>query len=177
MTDKDAILQEMIDHHEIKKVLFRYCRSADRWDLDGMRSVFHEDAIDEHGMYSGRAHELMDYLESTVDEGGPLKMTQHNLGNIIIDVKGDRAVAESYCTSYQGWEDENGGQDELVGGRYVDLLEKRDGEWRILHRRVTYDWARINPYTEKFWDRFEDQGFIMGVRGKGDALYTALDEL
>ncbi|MNR69080.1 hypothetical protein D3C85_1940640 [compost metagenome] len=28
----------------------------------------------------------------------------------------------------------------LLGGRYLDLLEKRQGQWRILRRRVVFDW-------------------------------------
>ncbi|WP_156507531.1 hypothetical protein [Halioglobus sp. HI00S01] len=29
----------------------------------------------------------------------------------------------------------------LIGGRYVDELEKRGGEWRIIKRRYIADWS------------------------------------
>ncbi len=31
-------------------------------------------------------------------------------------------------------------RDTCVGGRYLDRLERRDGEWRISARAMLYDW-------------------------------------
>jgi hypothetical protein len=31
-------------------------------------------------------------------------------------------------------------RDTVVGGRYLDVLEKRDGAWRIASRVMLYDW-------------------------------------
>lgn len=32
--------------------------------------------------------------------------------------------------------------DVVLGGRYLDRLEGRDGEWRIAQRTMLYDWSR-----------------------------------
>ena len=29
-----------------------------------------------------------------------------------------------------------------MGGRYLDVLEKRDGDWKIASRTMLYDWDR-----------------------------------
>jgi len=31
-------------------------------------------------------------------------------------------------------------RDTLIGGRYLDRLEKRGGDWRIAQRTMLYDW-------------------------------------
>jgi hypothetical protein len=34
-------------------------------------------------------------------------------------------------------------QDFFVGSRMLDLMEKRESEWRIKHRKIAYDWFRV----------------------------------
>ena len=174
MSDMNDDIRRMIEEWKIRDVLQRYCRAADRFDIEGMRAVYHEGAVDNHGMYSGPADGMVDYVEQYAPLDGPLKMTQHNLGNIIIDLDGDTALVESYCLVYQGYEDENGAFDELVGCRSIDRMEKRDGKWGIVDRRIAWDWSQIQPAKERFWERFEDKGFLIGSRGPDDPLYDSL---
>jgi hypothetical protein len=51
---------------------------------------------------------------------------------------------------------------DLGGGRYVDRLERRDGEWRIAARELVLDWtaradaavyADVATYSQGRWDR------------------------
>ncbi len=44
------------------------------------------------------------------------------------------------CTSYHRVKAPVGERDTAMGGRYLDKLEKRDGEWRIAARIMIYDW-------------------------------------
>jgi hypothetical protein len=32
----------------------------------------------------------------------------------------------------------------VVGGRYLDKYEKRDGAWKIIERTIVTDWAHVN---------------------------------
>ncbi|MFZ5706789.1 MAG: nuclear transport factor 2 family protein [Pseudomonadota bacterium] len=52
MTVDPARLQELLDREEIRSLIYAYCNAADRHDQDKMRSLYHEDAIDEHGHMS-----------------------------------------------------------------------------------------------------------------------------
>lgn len=46
----DARLQEMLDHHEIRKTLAEYCHACDRADAKLMGSVYTgDDSFDDHG--------------------------------------------------------------------------------------------------------------------------------
>ncbi len=38
------------------------------------------------------------------------------------------------------------GEDVLVGGRYFDKYEKRDGVWKFLARSIDADWVYINNH-------------------------------
>ena len=41
-------------------------------------------------------------------------------------------------------------RDFTASGRYVDRLERRNGEWRIAYRTVMFDWTRIEPVRAEF---------------------------
>lgn len=66
-------------------------------------------------------------------------VTQHYIGNHIAEIEGETAHAETYFIFVAV---NNEGQPfTMLGGRYVDRLEKRDGKWAILHRIALGEWA------------------------------------
>jgi hypothetical protein len=71
-----------------------------------------------------------------------IKDTQHLLGQTHIELDGDRARAETHVFSYHRVDAGAGDHDTCIGGRYLDQLEKRDGEWRIVDRVMLYDWEQ-----------------------------------
>jgi SnoaL-like domain len=153
-------LQLLLDREAIRDVLYRYCRAIDHRDRELLASVYHLDAIDEHGSFcSGQASDFiataMDTLETVLADAH----TQHSLGTIVIEVDGNRASSESYfrAPTVLPHHDRDGGARvvrELVG-RWLDEFEKRDGEWRITHRRVVKDCHHIWLWI----DAIEDDGF------------------
>lgn len=52
MTPSNALLQEMLDEFELRKLVHSYCRTVDRVDFAQLRSLYHEDALDDHGAFS-----------------------------------------------------------------------------------------------------------------------------
>ncbi len=58
----DAELQELIDRKRVYDVLTRYCRALDRCDVDLMRSVYWDDARDDHGVFNGGAQEFAEFI-------------------------------------------------------------------------------------------------------------------
>lgn len=69
----------------------------------------------------------------------------HNLSNILILLDGVRARAMSNCVAYHQTAGPDGPFELIAGGRYLDNLEKRGGEWRIAARVYVLDWNRSGP--------------------------------
>jgi hypothetical protein len=82
------------------------------------------------------------------------------------------AHVESYVTRFSTTK---GGRAQIVMGRYIDRLDRRNGEWRIAVREfIPVFWpAEMNSvlestFTEKTWSRLE---CAMGTWDKRDPSY------
>jgi hypothetical protein len=124
----------------IRDCLYRYCRGIDRADGDMLRSAYWPDAIDDHVLFNGNAY---DFIAWCVPLLAQVEHSQHMLGNMLIEISGDEARAETYYHAYERRRRASGSPYEMyVGGRYLDRLTRRDGHWRIQHRTVMWDWYR-----------------------------------
>lgn len=140
-----AIVGEMQDREAIWQCMLRYARGCDRFDRDLIMSAFHPDAVDDHSKFVGGPAEFVDWAVGQHTKAH-LGHT-HNLFNHNCEMDGDVAHAETYFM-FAGMNRE-GTPLVLNGGRYLDRLEKREGEWRIAYRTVVRDWGlmdeRPNP--------------------------------
>jgi hypothetical protein len=163
-------LQEIIDHHEIKKVLNVYCHGCDRGDEPRMASIYAEESWDNHGFYRGPgkpfAKQVMDrMLENEV------KFT-HLLGQSQIKVTGDEAGAETYFIANGNHKNDKGQEVvDLMGGRFVDKLVREFGQWKVKDRVVVRDWS-ISLDAEKDW--LEEMDFVEGQLSQHDPSYAVL---
>jgi SnoaL-like domain len=78
----DPLLQELIDHHQIRKTLAEYCHACDRGDEAMMAECYTgEDSWDDHGLVKasgpeyvkimiGRVLQRTEALDSAVDDRG-----------------------------------------------------------------------------------------------------------
>lgn len=136
-------LATLLARAEISDVLTRYVRGADRNEWELVRSCYHSDATDDHGLYSGDVDGLMVFLAAVA---ATLQATSHQLGPPHIEVSVDTARAETYCL---GWYERCGSDDSIwsiaQGLRYLDRFERRDGRWAIASRVVVLDWERVFP--------------------------------
>ena len=131
----DRRLVELLDREAIRDCMFRYCRGIDRGDQAALRSSYWPDATDRHGAYSGPVEGFFAAAAKVFQAGA---RNVHQVSNILITF-GDpgSAVVESYFNALQ----RGGGRQFHLCGRYCDLFEKRDGEWRVAERTVVYDWV------------------------------------
>jgi hypothetical protein len=178
MTEDDArralrerLLDELLAKEQIREVLHRYCRGADRHDTELMRSCYHDDAAENHGMFVGSAAEFVPYAGEHL---ATMLWTQHFLTNAVIEVVEDAAVSDAYCLGFHRMPSRQGGvTDHWVGLRFVDRFERRSGEWKIAARTVVYEWSRIDPLGRE-WDL---DRFVRGERSRADLSYRLLEEL
>ena len=134
-------LEQLCDERDIREVLTRYCRATDRCDAELLRSVYWPDATDDHVVFSGNAMEYVDYSVPMLKQH--TRATLHSLSNIWIKLDGDTALVESYVQAYHLLNtDTETKQEVVVGGRYLDRLERRNDEWRIAERNVVIDWEQ-----------------------------------
>jgi hypothetical protein len=149
-------LEDLLADRAIRQVLARYCRGIDRLDLGLVRSCYHDDAVDEHGSFTGGPDEYVAWVGRLLPR---YAMTMHVLANTSVELVsgggGDRDVAlvESYGISFH-----RGGPDEaddaklnlMTGFRFVDRFERRAGEWRIAHRIAVTEWSRVDDAAERW---------------------------
>ena len=178
--NREQALQRLLDKQDIYETLCRYARGVDRGDWDLVRSTYHEDAYDSHGDYQGDINGLIAWLEKLFHG---VDNSMHFLGNCLIEFSSDHsALVETYFISrrLRAPRDEElkfaQARDAIsrdYWGRYVDLFERRAGQWRVAHRTVVPEakseslalfGARVQP---QLWSR----------RDMSDRLYEARTEI
>ncbi|MDA9370569.1 nuclear transport factor 2 family protein [Gammaproteobacteria bacterium] len=146
MGDVDSKIQEIIDKEAIRELVHIYCRAADRHDHVLMRKLYHEDAYDDHGsFFKGKAMEFIDMLPEIQKSMGIL---HHNVTTHNIKMAGNKAEGETYIIAFHQVLSDSGAYDVLIGGRYFDEYEKRDGIWKFSSRAVDADWAYVKDPSQ-----------------------------
>jgi len=178
------------DRQAIENLLGTYCRAIDRLDVDLLKSVYHPDGFDDHGAMKLNAHE---FAEKIIDTLRALcSYSMHTVTQTVIDVKGDKAISESY---YLGYHTIAGGEESIgtffgpaylaeqrakgnldrphaymCGGRYIDVLHRRDGRWRIFHRRMTNEYSISQPESDR-GEGMPAAFFTSSARDRTDTVY------
>jgi SnoaL-like domain len=135
----DPRLQEMIDHHEIRKVLALYCHACDRGDAMVMASVYSgDDSFDDHGLVQAPGPEYATRMTASILER--TDAVWHVLGQSMIVVDGDAAGAETFFLGFMRLRPIDGvSKLNQLAGRFVDRLVRIDGQWKIRHRTCVRD--------------------------------------
>ena len=131
-------LEDLEAEYEIRRVLGRYSHAVDRRDNELLRSCYHPDAHDEHMSYSGGVE---GFIESLNQNPGRFSMRFHHMGPPRIEISGDVAAVETYCTSSHITTRDTDGLERvwILWLRYEDRFEKRNGEWRIADRVCRFE--------------------------------------
>jgi hypothetical protein len=167
MKDK---LQAMLDDWEIRRLLAEYCHGCDRLDAVHMASVYAEVSRDDHGHFKGDGKEFARYATQTMKE--TVNSCSHLLGQSLINVDGDRAAAETYFQATLRYSSADGVERlNQLGGRYVDTLERHEGNWRVKQRTCVRDWSISHTIKE---DWLKDDPFVQGRPSGEDVSFAAL---
>lgn len=138
--ERIARLEKLADRQDIVDCLTRFCRGMDRFDREVFLSAFHPDATIAAGVFVGGPVELYDWAQPMHEQGQIA--TQHDMLNISVDIQGDTAHTEAYYIfAGRNRDDSNW----IAGGRYIDRLERRNGEWRIALRTNAIEWSGMLP--------------------------------
>jgi len=135
-------IQEFLDREAIRDVLHRYAHGIDRCDAVLMQTCYWPESVDEQGEFKGPSSEFIKMVVPHLRK--VMSTSQHMMINMLIRIKGNAANVETYFQAYDRWGqyDEKGARDFIIGGRYLDTMEKRGKEWRIIKRVVIFDYFR-----------------------------------
>jgi SnoaL-like domain len=138
--EREARIDALLDKQDIRECLTRFSRGMDRFDRDCYLSAFWGDAEMAAGPFVGTAAECWDWAVPMHDAGQIL--THHSLLNTTTEIDGDVAHSETYYIFVARNRDESVWQ---AGGRYIDRLERRDGDWKIALRTNIIEWGCLPP--------------------------------
>ncbi len=153
----DAKLETALDEMEIANLLVRWghARDGDHWDI--LADCFHDEASIHISWISSNAKEFVARSAAQVPDRAPGEHTKHAIGGPWIQIAGARAFSRCHVRLFirnfiDGYE-----FDMEVWFRFLDLLEKRDGVWRILKRTAVYEKDRMDAVEPlKVPDSFYD---------------------
>lgn len=160
-----ADVQYLKDRQAILDVIVRESRGRDRHDTALTASCYWSEGADEHGPVPFPATKYPEIANQ--GHARVFGMNQHNLANHTCEIDGDVAYCETYVVGTMLSHDAK--VCTLAAGRYLDQLEKRDGEWRILWRRSTVETAMEGDAS---WLHTPPvKGFLKGTRDRDDLSY------
>lgn len=170
----EAELASFRDQNDIRDVYVRYGHGIDRLDEEAYRSAFWPDAQINYGTtesISVDGHWNGHMLKFFKENG---KAWGHLFNNIAIDVSGDVAHVEVYLTVLYVPKDNKSGLRNLWAGRYIDRVDRRNGEWRIAVREFIPHFV-MNVDTTPFdgWNEaYKDVNTKCAREGKRDTSYV-----
>jgi hypothetical protein len=153
-----ASLQRLTDRQAILDAITTYSRGLDRHDEEMIAAPFAEDAIDNHGDFVGDGRELAVWGNAL--HAHSFDAHQHFLATHTCDIDGDGAHTETYWLAVLRRNES--GRSVMIGGRYIDRLERREGVWKIVLRVTVMEsiaeaerppFPRWAYYVQGRWDR------------------------
>ena len=130
-------LKALLERDKIRECIVNLARGEDRRDAAMITASYWPDSITDYGVFAGSFDE---YLAWVVPGSDAIPATQHVLGQSLIVVAGETARVETQVLSYHRVNMGAEERDTMVGGRYLDVMAKRGGVWRIAQRTMLYDW-------------------------------------
>lgn len=160
-----ATVRHLKDRQDILDCIVRESRGRDRHDAALTASCYWPEGGDEHGPSMTPA---LEYPErANAGHAAFFTANQHNLANHSCEIDGDTAYCETYVVGGLLSLDET--VCKVAMGRYMDQMQRRNGEWRILNRRSTVEMAVEGDATWLASDAVK--GFLRGSRDEADVSY------
>jgi hypothetical protein len=148
--DLEAEIRDLTARRGITDAVHRYMRGLDRLDPVLQRSAFHDGAFVDVGLMAGPVDEFIVFGQEML---AGMDATHHFLGQIRLEVNGDKASGECYFQAWHGSREEAGNpRDLFISGRYIDDYACNNGEWRIVRRKLITDWVTDTQADHSFYE-------------------------
>ena len=138
----DSFLEELEARTAIEDCLKRFARAVDRQDWALARTLYHDDAFDDHGFFKGPPDAFLAHIAQMHQAQ---QHSMHFNTNVLVDFEAkDRAFVETYVLVLQRFADRR----VTASARYLDRFEKRNGAWRVAHRTLVFGDMAAEPLAE-----------------------------
>lgn len=162
-------LAELAARDCLWRLVNTYSRACDRRDFALLRSLYHDDALEEHGdAFTGPPDAYVAWVAGALENWSA---TAHYVANGLFEITDDYAEGEIYKINYHRTLDES--EEIVTGSRSLDRFARRRGEWRFLGRCVTLDWAQRRPASADAHESFAAAS-PHGKSGAADPSYHKL---
>jgi hypothetical protein len=137
----------LTDRLLIRELIENWVVWRDAGDWDRFRTVWHDDGVMMATWFQGPADEFIRVTREGWARGVSIL---HFLGGSSVEVRGDRAIAQTKMTiSQRGPVRGTGAEtvlcDVVCTGRFHDFLERRAGRWGLVLRQPIYEKDRVDP--------------------------------
>ena len=122
----------MSDKDKIRELLARYCFALDADRFEDMAALFTPDGVWETAFGTGTGRDGI-VAQARSIATGPRPRRVHLTTNIVIELHGDSATAQS---NWMVMQNTPNGPAIGSGGAYADRLVKVDGRWFFRHRTI-----------------------------------------
>lgn len=136
-------LQDLFDRDEISRKLVAYTRALDCRDWKALEEIFLPEAVADYEI-AGSNDGLDEIIETCKTALCGLTSSQHLIGNIVVDVDGDNAIASCYLHAQHYLISGSGVNTFVVAGTYTDRFVRTGNGWRIEHRHLSTTWTDGN---------------------------------
>jgi hypothetical protein len=158
-------LQSLKDRQDILDCITREARGRDRHDAELTASCYWADGADEHGLFITPGPQYGE--KANAGHRAAFSGNSHNLANHTCHIDGDVAHCETYVMGGLLSLDEKSCK--IALGRYIDQLQRRNGEWRIKLRRTVID--MVAEGDAGWLSTPAISGFLKGLRSSEDPSY------
>jgi hypothetical protein len=134
--------QDRDDRLAIIETVNNWALWRDAGDWERFRTVWHDNGWMTATWFQGPAEKFIEVSKSGFDKGVSIL---HFLGGTSVDLKGERAIAQTKMTISQRADVDRVAVDVVCTGRFYDFFEKRRNKWAIVRRQPIYEKDRMDP--------------------------------
>jgi len=133
------VLQEK---QRIREVVENWVVWRDSGQWEKFKTVWHSDGVMMATWFQGHFEE---FIKVSIEGWNKGVSILHFLGGCSVELKGDRAIAQTKMTITQRGPVDGVMCDVVCTGRFYDFMEKREGRWGVVLRQPIYEKDRLNP--------------------------------
>lgn len=170
-----ADIEKLLAKQTITELIYQYPRALDRGDRELLMSLAHPGAKMRFGTRDFPSWEA--YVDWLIKAHDDMTGNNHRITNILIEVKGDRAVSEATGTATLLVPKEGNAnlyEERWMHSRYLDTWSRRNGKWALDGRHTVSDYRRVlDVPAELVKSRYQ----VIGHIGRDDVSYKHFESL